>query len=146
MQTLESKDLKTSYDANENKILPSSSSSSSITLNKIFSKEEEIEANKDKLDLKPNIDFVSKNIKEFEAGLNEILQRKSYEDAETWSQQISFTGAEDIVDPQVSPEDCKEILARMPKSLVELSKLQTVDYHLFSSDKHLLPIPGYNEN
>jgi hypothetical protein len=144
MQTLESKDLKTSHDTNGNKILPSSSSSFSITLNKILLKEEEIEANKDKLDLKPNIDFVSRNIEKYEAGLEKILGRIPCQDTETWSQQISFNGTEDIVCPQVLPEKCRKILAHMPKSLIELSKLQTVDYHTFGNVR-VIPVPGFDD-
>lgn len=100
-----------------------------------------IEANKNKLDLKPNIDFVSDNKLKFEAGLNAILQRESDEKSISWSEQITFNGTDNIVVPQVYLEECKQILARMPKSLIEMSKLQIIDYQ-YSNE---IPVPIFNE-
>lgn len=113
-------------------------------LTSVLSEAEKVEANKHKLDLKPNIDFVLKNVGRFEEGLNSILQREADEDSIAWSKQISFNGVDDIVAPQVSPEECKQLLARMPKSLIEMSKLQTVDYHTFGNVR-VIPVPGFDE-
>ena len=105
---------------------------------------EQVERNKDKLDLKPNLDFVSRHQERFEEGLDAILKRAPTQEAREWVKRIEFSGTEDIVEPQVSPEDVREILSRMPEALIELSDLETVNYHLFGLGKHLLPIPGYD--
>lgn len=115
-------------------------------LKTVLSDAEKIEANKDKLDLKPNVDFVSTNKDKFETGVNGILQKEPDKESIDWSENITFNGVEDIVFPQISPDECKKILARMPKSLIQLSKLEKIDYHLFNSGKHLLPVPGFNED
>ncbi|MEK7461408.1 MAG: hypothetical protein AAB647_04325 [Patescibacteria group bacterium] len=113
-------------------------------LTSVLSEAEKVEANKDKLDLKPNIDFVSANIDKFETGLDSIYQREPDEDSKAWSEGIAFGGTDDIVSPQVSSDECKQILARMPKSLIEMSKLETVDYHTFGNVR-VIPVPGFNE-
>jgi hypothetical protein len=110
----------------------------------VLSEAEIVEANKDKLDLKPNIDFISVNKNKFEEGVDVIYQRKPDEESTIWSEQIIFNGRDDIVFPQISPEECKYILSRMPKSLIKLSKLQTVDYHTFGNVR-VIPVPGFNE-
>lgn len=110
-------------------------------VNKVLSEMEAVEANKNKLDLKPNIDFVANNKAKFEDGLRAILAREANADLMNWSEQINFKGTDNIFEPQILPEECKEILARMPEALVRLSKLQKVDYSY--NDK--LPVPGFDE-
>jgi hypothetical protein len=105
---------------------------------------EAIERNKNKLDLKPNIDFISKNRDKFKQGHKAILERKPSESAEKWAEKIQFIGAEDFVMPQLSPQEIKEILSRMPDVLIALSKLKTISYHFADSGRHLLPIPIFN--
>lgn len=113
-------------------------------LTSVLSEAEKVEANKDKLDLKPNIDFVSLNKYKFEKGLDAIYQREPDDDSKVWSEGIAFSGTDDIVSPQVSLNECKQLLARMPKSLIEMSKLQTVDYHTFGNVR-VIPVPGFDE-
>lgn len=113
-------------------------------LTSVLSEAEEVEANKNKLDLKPNIDFVSANKDKFEESIVRILHKELDEDSKSWSEQIVFSGTDDIVSPQVSPDECKQLLARMPKSLINMSKLQTVDYHTFGNVR-VIPIPGFDE-
>ena len=115
--------------------------SSNESLHSLLSETEKVEANKNKLDLKPNVDFVSKNKYKFEQWLSWILQRNPDDESIDWSEKISFSWVDNISFPQVSPEECKKILARMPKVLIELSKLQAVDYKYSS----FVPLPDYDE-
>lgn len=104
-----------------------------------------VEKNKSKLDLRPSINFVSGNRDIFEKGLNEILQREPTNEPVAWSKKISFHGTEDVVCPQVSPDECVEVLARMPEVLIELSKLTLIDYHPFGHVR-VIPVPGFDEH
>jgi hypothetical protein len=110
----------------------------------VLSAAEKVEANKDKLDLKPKIDFVSKNKYKFQKALDTIYRREPDPDSKAWSEQVAFSGTDDIVFPQVSPKECRKLLARMPKSLIEISKLETIDYHTFGNIR-VIPVPGFNE-
>ena len=102
------------------------------------------EQNKNKLDLKPNVDFVTRHAKIFEQGYKTILERTPDQEALEWADKIEFTGTDDIVEPQVYPEDVKKILARMPKALIQLSKLKSVSYHTFGHPR-VIPVPGFDE-
>lgn len=112
----------------------------------VLSEAARIEKNKNTLDLKPNIDFVTANLDKFEHGISLVLQREPSATAVEWAKGIEFKGSEAMVAPQVSPEECQRILSRMPASLLAMSKLKIVNYHLFDAEKHLLPVPGYDEN
>jgi hypothetical protein len=112
----------------------------------LLSEADAIEEKKDRLDLRPNIDFVEKNIGYFEDGFAEMLNRKVTKEAKKWVEGVKFKGEEDVVKPQVMPEECRSILMRMPESLREISKLERVNYHLFDSGINLIPVPGYDEN
>jgi len=110
----------------------------------VLSKLEKIEANKDKLDLRPNLKFVVRNLEIFENALFRIFKRKVSKDSLKWSQNLNFFGVEDIVLPQVEPEECRSILARMPEVLIKLSNLENIDYHTFGNKK-VIPVPGFDE-
>ena len=94
--------------------------------------------------MKPNIDFVSAHHDKFEAGVKDLLDKPASAEAEKWTKGIKFTGTEDIVDPQIHPEQGRELLARMPESLRKMSLLKEVAYHTFG-EKRVIPVPGYDE-
>jgi hypothetical protein len=106
---------------------------------------QDIEKNKDILDLSTNIDFVSQNKQLFHEGIDKFMSSEISKEDRERIDAIEFIGAEDIVPPQVTPEDCKKILIHMPQTLKKLSELKTVSYHLYDSGKHLLVVPGYDE-
>lgn len=108
--------------------------------------EDETERNKDKLDLAPNINFVSRNEHSYIVAIKEIFARIPSEQAFEWGKKLSFNWEKDSVQPQVSSENSKELLSRMPQSLIELSKLRDINYHLFGGWAHLLPVPIFNED
>lgn len=106
---------------------------------------EKIEKNKDKLDLKPNVQFVAENYGQFLNGLVEILSVPLTPESMLWSQSIKFVAVEEIVMPQLMPHNIKDILARMPKAIRELSKLEEVNYLLHGAAK-VIPVPGYDDD
>lgn len=111
--------------------------------NTVIDNVDSVEAKKDKLNLAPNIEFVSNNIELFEAGLQSILARTTSKESRKWSEGILFENEEDVVPPQISPEDGRQLLARMPEALIELSLLECVDYHTFG-DIRIIPVPGFD--
>ena len=89
---------------------------------------EKIEGNKDKTDLKPNVDFVSKYKSYYEEGLGEILKKNPSTEVVKWADGILFTGIDNIASLQLSPSDCVELLSRMPPVLTQLSDLKKICY------------------
>lgn len=105
---------------------------------------EEIERKKDVLNLRPNIEFVSMNLQYFEKGLQSILGIEPDSESKVWAKGIKFRGIGKIVLPQVTPRDIRKLLSRLPKSLIQLSKLEIVTYLLFGN-KRVLPVPGFDQ-
>jgi hypothetical protein len=103
-----------------------------------------IEANKDKLNLKPNLEFVVKNKRKYVSALLRILEQEPSKKGLEFVKRVEFRGTEDIVGEQISPEEAKALLARMPESLIDLSQLESVSYHLFDRFKRVIPVPGYD--
>lgn len=106
---------------------------------------EQIEKNKDKLNLTPNINFVSGHIATYKKGLEDLLEITPSAESQSWANTIEFIGTDDIVKPQVLPEDATKLLARMPIALIELSTLSTISYHTFGNPR-VIPVPGFDEN
>lgn len=106
---------------------------------------EKIEKNKNKFDLKPNIDFVSQHKEVYEEGLANILEREPSVEAQEWVNGLEFVGEQDIVDPQVHPEDVRRVLSSMPEVLIKLSKLKTISYHTFGNPR-VVPVPGFDND
>lgn len=117
-----------------------------VIVKEALSASDKVEENKDKLDLAPGVDFVSKNHHSYIWAVASIFDRTPSEYAFEWGRRISFNWESDFAAPQVSPENIKELLSRMPRSLIELSKLKNVNYHLFNGWAHLLPVPIFNED
>lgn len=105
---------------------------------------EAIEKNKDKLNLRPNIEFVSQNIDIFESGLKKIMKIVPTPEAIKWAENIKILAVEEIVLPQLNSEEIRRLLARIPQAIRELSKLKEVTYLLFGNAK-VIPVPGYDE-
>ena len=89
---------------------------------------EEIEREKDKMDLRPAIQFIEENVECFNIGREALIQRTPSAEAEAWGSHLKFTDTEKIRGPQIQPELARMVLARMPEALIKLSKLETVSY------------------
>lgn len=89
---------------------------------------QEIEREKDKMDLRPAIEFIEDNYGLFAKGRDTIMQRAPSEVARVWADGLQFPSQEKIREPQIHPEEAREILARMPELLIKLSKLKNVSY------------------
>lgn len=103
-----------------------------------------VENEKDKLDLKPSVDFVSQNISSYKIWLSTLRIKEKTPNHWKWDK-LSWNWIWLIVRPQLSFEDCLHILDRMPEVLIDLSKLTSIDYNTFSTWKNLLPIPQFDE-
>jgi len=98
-----------------------------------------IEAKKNTLDLRPNIQFVLDHIGIYEKGIKALLARIPSKEAIDWAEKIEICDIENMVMPQVSPKDIHDIVARMPESL---RKLSTLEYVLYNPN---IPVPGFDE-
>ena len=102
--------------------------------------EEMIEKNKDKLDLKPDINFVSEHIEIYEQGLKRLLNLPKIPKSEEFAKNVKFEDLEKIVQPQISPNKARDIISVMPESFISLSDLESVKYF----DR--VPVPIYNDD
>lgn len=105
----------------------------------------QIERNKDKLDRKPGVDFVSQHLGIYQTAIAALLAKEPSESGAKLAAAVEFTFAEDIVGPQVTPEQGRALLAVMPESLASLSCLEGVSYHTFDRHVKKIPVPGYDE-
>lgn len=105
---------------------------------------EEIEQKKDILNLCPNIDFVSQHLSNFEDGLQHVYSGIPVLKTKEWVKKIRFKGVREIVKPQLSPQDIRKLLSSLPESLIQLSKLELIDYTLFGR-KRVLLVPGFDQ-
>lgn len=103
-----------------------------------------VEARKDTLDLKPNIDFVSSHIDNYEQAYDRFLMASPIHDNRL-AKTVKFEHLDSFVGPQVGPNEVRLILARMPEALVKLSKLKKVSYSAFG-EPGVIPIPTFNED
>lgn len=111
----------------------------------IMSNMERVEGNKDKLDFKPSVDFVDQNFQIYQQAVNSLLTREKSKSGLKLAAETTFFGVDDIVEPQVNPEEAGNLLAIMPESLVKLSMLQNISYHLFGEHIKKIPVPGFDE-
>ena len=89
---------------------------------------EEVEKEKDKMDLRPALRFIEQHLDAFESGRDKLLAKIPFDYAVDWAKNLKFLDEEKIVGPQLRPYWAREVLMRMPGSLVALSKLKAVTY------------------
>ncbi len=99
---------------------------------------EAIEANQNKLDLRPNLAFVEKHLDQYKAGIAKILNRPADPKAIQWADAVQITGSTQST--QLSAEQIRSFLSRMPSSLRELSHLKEVAIQDF------ILVPGFDEH
>jgi hypothetical protein len=108
-----------------------------------------IEANKDNLDMAPAIDFVEKNLDIYQAWLDAMLEKEPSPQALAFAKWIQIIWEEDIIEPQIGITEARELLARLPETLLKISQMTTIDFH-YSKDAQwngypIIPIPKFNE-
>lgn len=101
--------------------------------------EERIESKKNNLDLRPMVEFVAENTATYAQGLQNLLNGPKTEESQRFADAVKFENLEQIIEPQVSPEEIRGILSVMPPSLVRLSKLETIGYI------GMIPVPVYDK-
>ena len=84
--------------------------------------QELVERNKEKLNLKPSLEFIARYTSFYETALHDLLNRPATESSISFADQVVFDGIESIVQPQLSPDDIKKIISVMPESLIRLSR------------------------
>lgn len=99
-----------------------------------------VEKNKEKLNLKPCIDFVARYISNYEEGLNKLLAQPISNESKAFADSKAFNDLEALVEPQLHPEEIKRIISVMPEPLIRLSKLTNVTY------ERIIPVPIYDKD
>lgn len=94
---------------------------------------EEVENEKDKMDLRPALQFMEQHLGLFEAGRDQLLGKIPSDYAAEWGRNLKFVDEEKIAGPQIRPYWAREVLVRMPGALIALSKLKEVTYE-YGSD------------
>ena len=89
---------------------------------------EEIEQEKDKMDLRPALQFIEQHLDAFESGRDQLLAKIPSNYAIDWAKNLKFVDEEKIAGPQIRPYWAREVLMRMPGSLIALSKLKEITY------------------
>ena len=93
-------------------------------ISEVLSLAERIEANKNKEDLKPSVDFVKNNVDFYKSGFTSFLTK---EDTHSPSQ-ITFGGSGELVKKQIPEITISQIIASIPTALRKISDLKKVLY------------------
>ena len=86
---------------------------------------QDIEKNKDKTDLKPNVEFVEKHVTEYQHGINELLKKEDNENR----MKIEFGWEGKITRQQIPESMIAKIIQSIPKSLRDISNLKKIFYY-----------------
>jgi len=100
---------------------------------------EEIEKRKDKLNLKPAVDFVKFHEDTYETALENLLGLTPSPEAQKWAEGIVFEGERDMATTHVPPYMARQILMRAPKPIILLSGLEKVSYYC------KVPVPLFDD-
>ena len=106
---------------------------------------EQIRKEKDKSDLRPAIKFIESNANLFQKGIDDILRREPSKFAQEWGHRLTFPRHEMITKsepkvatgPHVGAGEVRELLMRMPETLLALSKLDKFSYEY--ADEVMVP-------
>ena len=96
----------------------------------------DIEKEKDKMDLRPAVEFIESNLNLFQKGVENIRKREPSEFARAWGHRLKFPRHEMITKsepkvvtgPHIGPDEVRELLMRMPEALLALSRLEKFSY------------------
>ncbi len=96
---------------------------------------ETIEANKNKLDLRPSVKFVEDHLALYSEGFDRIKEQAEGKP----NFPITFAGKGEVTRAQISEAEIQGLLNAMPESLQKLSRLKTVSYF------DIVAVPQYDE-
>ena len=116
--------------------MPSASSSTE----QISERDARIEAKKDSLSLKRELEFIESFKDVYRARMKEFFCRAQLEESVAFSEGIIFIGF-DQEKAQISIDHIRQILSRVPAALVARSNLAEVDFRLQDS----VPVPAFDE-
>lgn len=96
----------------------------------VVSLAEGIESNKSKLDMQRAIWFVDVNVWLYRTEIESLLQSEPSSEQQSFADTVKVEWFSDAVDVnlQLSPDECRAILARMPRILQNLSQIESVNY------------------
>jgi hypothetical protein len=100
-----------------------------------------IEAKKDRSNLKTELDFVGNHRDAYRRHVDGFFAQNEYEESRTFAEKITYVNYEEKKS-QISPEEIKSIIARIPPHLTSRSSLVSIDFEW--QDK--LPVPIFDEN
>lgn len=103
-------------------------------------KNQTAEEKKNKLDLRPALEFVQKHIHSYETGFHSLMEKPV---TGGMIPDVSYMETNLLVGdtPQIMPSVMKEIMGRLPRSVLELSQLTTVNFESTAT----VPVPVFND-
>jgi hypothetical protein len=104
-----------------------------------------IEKRKDKLNFAPAIEFVESNLWKYQEGIQQLLWIPRSEEANIFANTVDIVGHSKEVDTktQLTPKECRDLLARIPDILRKLSHLKTISYD-YNGAGYRIHIPVYS--
>ena len=94
-----------------------------------------VETRKDKLDLQPAVAFIHRHLALYEDGFERLMKNKKNPGEEASG--VICLNTEFISHPQITPEQISNLLTHLPRSVLKLSMLETVNY----ADGDMIPVP-----
>ncbi len=101
----------------------------------------EIEPNKDRMDLKPNLQYVERNLPKYEEALRRFLSKPFPPENYVWISGIDVRNVVDDFTLQLPPNTALDILSHLPTEMLRISSLRALDYQY----QRFIPIPNFNE-
>lgn len=88
----------------------------------------EVKKEKDKMDLRPAIDFIEKNQGAYHQITRQVQEYNGPRSTYDWARTLKFEDEQKVRGPQISSTEACQILSTVPEALAALSKLRTVSY------------------
>ncbi len=101
---------------------------------------EEVEARKELLNLKPALDFVRDHRNVFRSHVEKFFAQPEYPESKKFADELGFENYDQAI-AQISPDEIRAILSRVPPHLIARSTLAAVDF----SWQNVVPVPVFDE-
>ncbi len=100
---------------------------------------EALEEKKDRTNLKRELDFVGNHREAYRAHAEKFFEKPEYPESRAFCEGLTFPNY-DAEKAQISPDEIKSIIARIPPHIVARSSLKEIDYSWQDS----LPVPAFD--
>lgn len=103
--------------------------------------EREAEERMNRLNQRPALQFVEQHIDEYRHHIEAFFSRAEFPESRTFADNVPFTDFNEAT-AQISIDDMRNVVARIPPHLVQRSTLQGIE----CDDQEKVAVPGFGEN